>query len=118
MRRSRSGNRRAEPLPVGLNGEERDDVLARVAGRLAHLVGEAGLLRLPGLAVGAAPFNDAFGSHGVRQPWLPEQIRGEQLIPVTGNTPKDVLERQKRRVDSLVQARFSSEKPSKSDIAF
>ena len=50
---------------------------------------------------------------GGKSAWLLEHLLGKMLIPVTGNTPKDVLERQKRRVVSLVQARFSPEKSSK-----
>lgn len=43
---------------------------------------------------------------GGKSAWLLEQILGERLIPVAKNTPKDVLEQQKRRVTSLVRARF------------
>lgn len=49
--------------------------------------------------------------------WLLEQILGEKLIPVTRNTPKDVLERQKQRVISLVQARYPTEKSTKDGLS-
>ena len=49
-------------LPVAyVPGQELDYVLARVAERLAHLVEDAGSLRLPGLVVGTALFCDVFG---------------------------------------------------------
>ena len=41
-------------------GRELDGVLARAAERLAYLVEDAGSLRLPGIAVGAALFSDIF----------------------------------------------------------
>ena len=48
-------------LPVAdVPGQELDYVLARVAERLAYLVEDAGPLRLPGIAVGAALFSDVF----------------------------------------------------------
>ena len=48
-------------LPVAdVPGQGLDYVLARVAERLAYLVEDAGSLRLPGIAVGAALFSDIF----------------------------------------------------------
>ena len=48
-------------LPVAdVPGQELYYVLARVAERLAYLVEDAGSLRLPGIAVGAALFSDIF----------------------------------------------------------
>ena len=48
-------------LPVAdVPGQELDDVLSRVAKSLAHLVDDAGPLRLPGLCVSAAFFTDVF----------------------------------------------------------
>lgn len=43
-------------------GQELDDVLARVAERLACLVEDAGSFCLPGLGIGAAFFADIFES--------------------------------------------------------
>jgi hypothetical protein len=48
-------------LPVA-NVPSHDDLLARVAERLAYLVEDAGSLRFLGFAVGAAFFTDIFES--------------------------------------------------------
>lgn len=50
---------------------------------------------------------------GGKSAWLLEHLLGEMLLPVTKNTPKDVLERQKQRVATLVQARYPTEKNAK-----
>ena len=50
---------------------------------------------------------------GGKSAWLLEHLLGEMLLPVTKNTSKDVLERQKQRVATLVQARYPTEKNAK-----
>ena len=50
------------PGEADVPGQELDDVLARVAERLAYLVEDAGSLCLPGLGVCTAFFTDIFES--------------------------------------------------------